>query len=53
MLNGDAMTVKDTLTKDQMKTITEKPRLSFTAYAVQSYGIDSAAAAYGAILAEE
>ena len=53
ILKDDAVTVKDSITKEEMKGITENPTLTFTAYAVQSYGIDSAAAAYNAILAEE
>ena len=53
ILANDIITVKESLTKEQMKGIEEKPTLTFTAYAVQSHGIDSAAAAYNAILAEE
>lgn len=54
MLTGDAanpngvVTVKDTLTKDDIKNITN-PTLTFTAYAVQKDGIADAAAAWAKI----
>lgn len=40
--------VRDELTKDEVDTITEgnQPKLTFTAYAVQKEGIDTAAAAW-------
>ena len=40
--NG-VVTVSDTLTKEEIKDITAKPTLTFTAYAVQKDGIDTAA----------
>lgn len=45
--NG-VVTVKDTLTKAEVDAITDKnqPKLTFTAYAVQKEGIDTAAAAW-------
>ena len=45
--NG-VVTVRDTLTKAEVDAITDKnqPKLTFTAYAVQKEGIDTAAAAW-------
>ena len=53
ILRDDEITVKDTLTKEEIGKITSNPRIAFTAYAIQSYGIDDAATAYNAILEEE
>lgn len=46
--NG-VVTVSDTLTKDDIKGITTKPTLTFTAYAVQKDGITTAAEAWAKI----
>jgi len=48
VLAGDKVTVKDTVTKDQMDAITDvtKPTLTFTAYAVQSAHVDRATDAW-------
>ena len=47
VLEGDKITVLDTLTKDDIKDIAAShPTLTFTAYAVQKAGIDTAAAAW-------
>lgn len=46
--NG-VVTVSDTLTKEEIKDITIKPTLTFTAYAVQKDGIDTAADAWAKI----
>ena len=43
--NG-VVTVSENLTKDEIKNITAQPKLTFTAYAVQKDGIDTAAAAW-------
>lgn len=40
------VTVKDTVTKKMMDELTAEPTLTFTAYAVQRDGIDTAAAAW-------
>lgn len=53
VIKGDSVTVKDTLTKEKLQAITNKPRLTVTAYAVQSHGIDTADAAWSIILTEE
>ncbi len=55
ILKGDTtyangvVTVSDTLTKEDIKGITTKPTLTFTANAVQKDGIDTAAAAWAKI----
>ena len=52
VLKGDAtytdgvITVSNTLTKEDIKNITTKPTLTFTAYAVQQAGFDTAEAAW-------
>lgn len=53
VIKDDSVTVKDTLTKEKLQAITDKPRLTVTAYAVQSYGVDTAGAAWSIILTEE
>ena len=45
VLKDDSVTVKDSITKEAMATITD-PTLTFRAYAIQSYGIDTAALAW-------
>ena len=55
VLTGDTtypngmITVKDTLTKEDIKDITTNPTLTFTAYAVQMDGINSAADAWAKV----
>ena len=57
ILKGDTtyangvVTVSDTLTKEDIKDITTKPTLTFTANAVQKDGIDTAADAWAKISA--
>lgn len=46
VLKENQVTVSDTLTKEDIKGITIKPTLTFTAYAVQKDGIGTAAAAW-------
>ena len=46
--NG-VVTVKDTLTKDDIKDITTNPTLTFTAYAIQKEGFANAKAAWAKI----
>lgn len=52
VLTGNQVTVKDTVTKDMMDDINDgtapKPTLTFTAYACQSAGFETAAAAWTA-----
>ena len=50
VLTNDEVTVKNTVTKDMMDRITDQtnPTLSFTAYAVQKAGFDTAADAWTA-----
>lgn len=49
VLKDNKVYVKDTLTKDDIKDITTNPTLTFTAYAVQRDGVDTAAAAWAKI----
>lgn len=46
VLDGNKVTVRNTLTKEDIKGITAKPTLTFTAYAIQQEGFDTAAAAW-------
>lgn len=46
VLKDNMVTVSDTLTKEDIKSITTNPTLTFTAYAVQKDGFDTAAAAW-------
>ena len=47
VLKDNTVTVRDTLTKDEVDQLKgKKPTLTFTAYAVQKDGIDTAAAAW-------
>ena len=46
VLKDNKVTVSENLTKDEIKNITAQPKLTFTAYAVQKDGIDTAAAAW-------
>ena len=46
VLEGNKVTVSDTLTKEDIKNITTNPTLTFTAYAVQKDGIADAATAW-------
>ena len=49
VLEDDKVTVSDTLTKEDIKGITTKPTLTFTAYAVQKDGSTNAADAWAKI----
>lgn len=46
VLKGDKITVSKELTKEEIQNITTQPTLTFTAYAVQKEGIDTAAEAW-------
>lgn len=46
VLKDNKVTVSDTLTKEDIKSITTNPTLTFTAYAVQKDGFDTTAAAW-------
>ena len=49
VLMGDKITVSETLTKADIRNITDEPTLTFTAYAVQKEGINTAADAWARI----
>lgn len=49
VLKDDKITVSKTLTKQDIQNITDEPRLTFTAYAVQRDGINTAAEAWARI----
>lgn len=49
VLEGNKVTVSDTLTKENIKNITTNPTLTFTAYAVQKDGIADAATAWAKV----
>lgn len=49
VLEDNKVTVSEDLTKDKIKDINDHPTLTFTAYAVQKDGIDSAATAWAKI----
>lgn len=46
VLEGNKVTVSDTLTKGELQQLTPNPTLTFTAYAVQQEGVADAAAAW-------
>lgn len=46
VLKGDKITVSKELTKEEIQNITDEPTLTFTAYAVQKEGINTAAEAW-------
>ena len=50
VLEGNKVTLSDTLTKEDIKNITTNPTLTFTAYAVQKDGIADAATAWAKVL---
>ena len=50
VLNGNKVTVSNSLTKEDITNITQ-PKLTFTAYAVQKDGMADAAAAWAAAIA--
>ena len=52
ILKDNSMTVVDTLTEEKMTAITEMPKITFKAYAVQSHSIDTANDAWHEILKE-
>ena len=49
VLKDDKITVSKSLTKADIQNITDEPRLTFTAYAVQMEGINTAAEAWATI----
>ena len=49
VLKNDKITVSKELTKEEIQNITDQPTLTFTAYAVQREGIDTAAEAWARI----
>lgn len=49
VLKDDKITVSKSLTKQDIQNITDEPRLTFTAYAVQRDGINTAAEAWATI----
>lgn len=49
VLKDNKVTVSDTLTKEDIKSITTNPTLTFTAYAVQKDGISTAADAWAKV----
>lgn len=49
VLKDNKITVSDTLTKIEINSISTKPKLSITAYAIQKDGMTDAAAAWAAI----
>lgn len=49
VLKGDKITVSETLTKADIQNITDEPTLTFTAYAVQKEGINTAADAWSVV----
>lgn len=49
VLKNDRVTVKSTLTEEQLNAITVGPTLKFTAYAIQSDGFNTAANAWNAL----
>lgn len=53
VLDGDAITVSDTITKQQMSQIPSNPKLTFTAYAVQRHALDDPQSAWDAIMTQE
>ena len=53
ILEGDMLTVPDTLTEEILAAITEDPTMTFYAYAIQQAGIDSAYTAWQQICAAQ
>ena len=49
VLKDDKITVSNTLTKEEIQNIADEPTLTFTAYAVQKEGINTAAEAWARI----
>ena len=49
VLAGDKITVSETLTKEEIQNIADEPTLTFTAYAVQREGINTAADAWSVV----
>lgn len=52
ILQDGCFTVKDTLTKEKMQAISANPTLTITAYAVQSYGMDTVVDAWQEVYLE-
>ena len=53
ILEGDSVTVRDTVTKQQLAAIDHNPKLTFYAYAIQKQGISDALAAWQIITDEQ
>jgi len=49
ILKDDCFTVRDSLTEEMMSAIASKPTMAFSAYAVQSYGVEDASEAWALI----
>jgi hypothetical protein len=49
VLKNDKIFIKATLTEEQLNAVTDHPDLIFTAYAAQSDGLATAAAAWQAL----
>lgn len=49
VLKGDKITVSKELTKEEIQNIADEPTLTFTAYAVQKEGINTAAEAWSVV----
>lgn len=52
ILKNNSITVRDDLTEEKMSAITSQPQIVFTAYAVQSYTVETAAEAWIIALGE-
>jgi hypothetical protein len=52
IIENDTITVKENLTEEKMHGITEHPKITFNAYAIQSHSIDTASEAWQFILQE-
>lgn len=53
ILHNDRVTVRETLTEEDLKAVTVTPTLDFTAYAVQRTGVDTPQAAWQILREEE
>ena len=53
ILSGNQVTVKETVTEEELNAITQKPKLTFYAYAIQSEGMQNAEYAWNIIKEKE
>lgn len=53
VLKDNAISVSDLLTEEKMREITETPRLTFTAYAIQRHGFTSAEEGFAELMKED